>query len=342
VSRERKHPNEENGSAEELAVAANCADSEREKLRLLAVRALQLGHEFCDVREIFDVSDRTLENWINEFNEQGIDGLIDRPRSGRPRIIGEERAEELTALLNNPNLADEHFWTGKKFHGYLVNELKEEIAYSSTIRFLHEQGFSLQVPRPKSPNQDEMLRKAYLERLLELQKDPDVEIWYLDECGVEGDPRPRRRWAPKNSKQTIPYTGNHIRMNICGMVCPATGEFLCLEFDYMDTDAFQIFLDFADEKLRKRKKTQVVICDNASWHKASRLKWGNNMTPAFLPPYSPDFNPIERLWLRLKADYFQDFIAKDHPQLLLRLEVALSQLMQDRRVIKSICRDKVL
>jgi len=30
----------------------------------------------------------------------------------------------------------------------------------------------------------------------------------------------------------------------------------------------------------------------------------------FLPPYSPDFNPIERLWLRLKADWFADFLTK--------------------------------
>jgi transposase len=39
----------------------------------------------------------------------------------------------------------------------------------------------------------------------------------------------------------------------------------------------------------------------------------------FLPGYSPDFNPIERLWLRLKADFFSDFIAKSSEELTERL-----------------------
>ncbi|MFO1511689.1 MAG: transposase [Verrucomicrobiota bacterium] len=48
---------------------------------------------------------------------------------------------------------------------------------------------------------------------------------------------------------------------------------------------------------------QLVIVDNASWHKSSRLNW-HHFEPKFLPGYSPDFNPIERLRLRLKADRF--------------------------------------
>ena len=47
----------------------------------------------------------------------------------------------------------------------------------------------------------------------------------------------------------------------------------------------------------------------------------------FLPSYSPDFNPIERLWLRLKADYFADFIARTKQELIDRLCFALNALM---------------
>jgi len=42
-----------------------------------------------------------------------------------------------------------------------------------------------------------------------------------------------------------------------------------------------------------------------------------------LPPYSPDLNPIERLWRLLKAEWFSDFIAKDRESLMARLDVAL-------------------
>jgi transposase len=49
----------------------------------------------------------------------------------------------------------------------------------------------------------------------------------------------------------------------------------------------------------------------------------------YLPGYSPDFNPIERLWLRLKADFFSDFIAKSTDELTLRLCHALTSFMND-------------
>ena len=45
--------------------------------------------------------------------------------------------------------------------------------------------------------------------------------------------------------------------------------------------------------------------DNASWHKSKSLRFGA-FEPTYLPPYSPDFNPIERLWLILKAEWFTD------------------------------------
>ena len=302
-----------------------------------AIRGLILGQEFEELCELFRVTERTLERWVKEFNEQGVDGLIDRPRSGRPRIVPPERVEEYRELIENPNLADEHFWTGRKFRGYLNNELQQEISYRSTIRFFHEQNFVLKVPRRWPDKQDEEQRKEFLERLSLLQDDEQVDIWYLDESGIEGDPRPRRRWAQKGSEPRIPYLGDHIRMNICGMVRPAEGEFLCLQLDYMDRDSFQVFLDFANEQLTvENTKRQVVILDNASWHKVKALNWGR-FEPVFLPPYSPDFNPIERLWLRLKSDYFQDFIAKTHEELSLRADFALNELMNSPQKINSIC-----
>jgi len=336
MSRERTLPNEENCSLKELETAIECSTSIQSHSRLICIRALLRGHEFEDVLDIFNVTDRALENWISEFNEQGIDGIIDRPRSGRPRLISADKAAEYRELIENPNLADEHFWTGKKFHGYLVKELQEEISYRSTIRFLHNQGYNLKVPRSMPAKQDDELRKAYLGRFSELRDDSEIDIWFLDETGIEGDPRPRRRWARKGSKPTIPYTGDHIRMNVCGMVCPSSGEFIALEFDFMDRVAFQIFLDFANQQIHERSRRQVVICDNASWHRVKSLNWGG-LEVVFLPPYSPDFNPIERLWLRLKSDYFFDFIAKSHDVLIERLDFALRELMTQNRRVASIC-----
>jgi transposase len=51
----------------------------------------------------------------------------------------------------------------------------------------------------------------------------------------------------------------------------------------------------ASEVPKKRNKKVILVLDNASWHKAKSLNW-HHIEPVYLPPYSPDFNPIERFW----------------------------------------------
>ena len=50
----------------------------------------------------------------------------------------------------------------------------------------------------------------------------------------------------------------------------------------------------AAEVPERKGKRLLLVLDNASWHKTKRLDW-HHIEPVCLPPYSPDFNPIERL-----------------------------------------------
>lgn len=146
---------------------------------------------------------------------------------------------------------------------------------------------------------------------------------------MEGDPRPRRRWVQPGQPRTVPYLGDHIRQNVIGAGRPQTGELFSLVVDGVDTDVFQFFLDQLAETVPKVEGVrQLLVMDNASWHKATRLNW-HHFEPAYLPGYSPDFNPIERLWLRLKADWFWDFIAAPHTALSDRLCAALKSFIDD-------------
>jgi len=55
------------------------------------------------------------------------------------------------------------------------------------------------VPRPWPERQNEEQGHAFLDQLRLWQADPNLELWFADECGVEGDPRPRRRWSARGS-----------------------------------------------------------------------------------------------------------------------------------------------
>ena len=318
----KKLPNPENGKLEELQLAVKCAPTTRSRDRLQAMRALLLGMDFAQVAKLFAVSERTLTRWIRAWNRSGIDGLIERYRSGRPRKIPEHRVSQIVTLVEQPEQADQLHWTGVKLHGYLRDQLNLSVAYSTVMRFLHDQGFRLKVPQPLPDRQDEALRQSFCLNLQALTQDPAVELWFGDETGIEGDPRPRRRWIKVGQTGRVTKNGDHLRMNVSGMVCPRTGEAFLCEFSHSDTEVFQAFLDEANRTLPLSRPRQLLVLDNASWHKAARLRWGR-FEPLYLPPYSPDLNPIERLWLLIKAEWFTDFVAKDYDALIARTDKAL-------------------
>jgi transposase len=331
-------PNAENATEAELLVAMEAAPNKRSYRRLGAIRALLMGFSRAQVAALFGRSERMVRLWIVCFNEGGIDALASRPRPGRPRKIKLQRLRDLLVpVLEDPAGAGQLHWTGVKVHGWLKEQLCLELGYRTVIRYLHELDYNLRVPQRWPERQDEAERAAYLESLQTLREDPQVELWYGDECGVEGDPRPRRRWSARGSRPRVPYLGDHIRSNVCGAVCPATGQSFAMIFDGMDTDCFQCFLDQLAETIPPDPaKRRILILDNASWHKAQRLNW-HHFEVRFLPAYSPDFNPIERLWLRLKADYFSDFIAHTPEELTERLAIALNAFMDDPPTVASQC-----
>lgn len=332
------HPNSENATLEELRVAMEAAPNKRSYVRLAAIRCLLLGYTRKEVCLIHDRTDRMVRLWITQFNRGGIDALITKPRPGRPRKVKLQRVRDLLLpVLENPAQAGQVHWTGVKLHGYLQAQLQLQLGYSTTIRWLHELNFHLRVPQPWPERQNETQRKQFLDELRALVADPKVQLWFGDECGVEGDPRPRRRWVEPGQPRTVPYLGDHIRQNVVGVVSPQSGELFSLIVDGVDTDVFQFFLDqLAKAVPRKEAMRQVLILDNASWHKAAHLHW-HHFEPKFLPSYSPDFNPIERLWLRLKADWFWDFIARSPDQLTERLCTALKSFMDHPTKTASIC-----
>ena len=168
------------------------------------------------------------------------------------------------------------------------------MGYRTTIRWLHELNFNPRFPRPWPERQNEHERQAFLDRLQGWTSDLTVKLWFSNECGGAGDPRPHRRWVQPGKPRTAPYLGDHIRQNVIGTVNPQAGEHISLVVDEVDTDVFQFYLDRLAETVPQVEGVrQLLILDNASWHKSARLHW-HHFEPVYLPGSSPDFNRPRR------------------------------------------------
>ena len=117
-------------------------------------------------------------------------------------------------------------------------------------------------------------------------------------------------------------------MNVIGMVCPRSGQFFAIEASHSDTVMFQAFLNEANKSVDLQRPTNILVLDNASWHKKKDLNW-HGWQPMFLPPYSPDLNPIERIWLNIKARWFNNYVCRNEEHLLERLDQAILDVINN-------------
>ena len=106
-----------------------------------------------------------------------------------------------------------------------------------------------------------------------------------------------------------------------GAVEPTTGASFFLELPYLNSRAFQRWLDgFA---AAFPASLNILVLDNGAGHKAKAVCWPSNVVPVFLPPYSPELNPIERLWRDLK-----DKLADVPTQTIAELSDAMCSIIQ--------------
>ena len=333
MAQRRLTPNPDNASLEDLQAAMRAGNKETYR-RCIVMIMLLTGSPRDQIMRAFGLCESTIQKLIRAFNAYGVDGLIAKKRPGRtPRITGEQK-EQIFEEFEEPGRANRTFWTATAFHGHITAKYHVECSYQTLVRLLHEKGYALKVPQPWPDRQDETLREEFRTRLALLAEDPEVDLWYSDETGIEGEPKPRRSWALKGSKPRVVHNGDHIRLTILGTVCPRSGEFFAIEASHCDTDVFQVFLDETASSITPTRKRNILILDNASWHKRKSLNW-HFFEPLYLPPYSPDFNPIERIWLIMKAEHFPNIHCKNRAALIERADHALCDLMDNPTKVAS-------
>lgn len=301
--------------------------------RLQAIDLLLHGFPRQFVLAAARVTRKTLTRWINSWNEGGIDALATKPKSGRPPAIPEEAFDEVRPHFDPAHDSGFEMWTAKMAHGFLVDELKVQCGYSTVAHTLHRKNYAVKTPRPWPVKQDEKARANFRWTMERLQQRDDLDIWFCDESGFLADPRPRRRWAEKGTTPTSPSTGLHVRTNVVAAVNPADGELHALVFDRMEMQRFQRFIDELAKQTMDQKT--ILVLDNASWHKAD-LNW-HHIQPLFLPAYSPDLNPIERLWRVMKDRHFNNWYTDNYEALEDHLCSALLAMMERKNEVASIC-----
>ncbi len=143
-----------------------------------------------------------------------------------------------------------------------------------------------------------------------------------------------RMWAPRGSRPTAVKQTRYEWVYLYAAVEPTTGASVALQAPLVNTETFNVFLGMLSDELGP-KDHAVLILDQAGWHKARKMVVPGNITILHLPPYSPELNPVERLWAYLRSHYLANRVYDDYQHLLDAGAQAWQQLTPD--ILRSVC-----
>jgi len=123
---------------------------------------------------------------------------------------------------------------------------------------------------------------------------------------------------------------------IFAAVEPGTDNAFALMMPRADTEAMQAFLDRFSKTIDDDEHV-AMFADQAGWHIANDLKVPGNITLLQLPAYSPELNPVERLWLYLKQRFLSHRLLDDYDAIVDAACVAWNRLVAEVGRVKSLC-----
>lgn len=124
-----------------------------------------------------------------------------------------------------------------------------------------------------------------------------VTIWAEDEHRLGLLPVMRRVWAPKGQRPTAHVERHYEWLYVYGFVRPRTGQSWWCLLPRVTSDAFALALaTFARDERIAADHRAVLVVDQAGWHIAHELVLPPGIDLVFLPSYSPELQPAERLW----------------------------------------------
>jgi transposase len=279
-------------------------------LRIIAIKSVSQGMAIKVTAELIRTSEETIRNWISDFLARGIKSLFSARSPGRPPILSNRERQILKRTVANPP-GKAGFsggcWDAKKVRKFLLQEFGKKLSVKYIPELLKGLGLSFKKARIDCGQKNAFLREQWVEqiwpKIVETADKQDAHILFGDEAFFSIFGTTGYTWMLKNSEVVIESTGTHGSLKVIGAINFSTAKLHALvSEDRVDED---IVVSFLKTLLRENRKPIHLILDNAKFHKSEKVKefieeHKTRLTVHYLPAYSPDFNPIEGLWKKIK------------------------------------------
>ena len=316
----------------------------RERLQALKL-GFDLSNSLESIAQSVGRSRATIQTWFETYRKGGLEALL-KKESGKgqaPALNEKEMAAFKTEL-------DKAQWrTGGQAYRWLQEEFGVSFHPQRIYVYLKKLGGRLKVPRPSHRKKDPQKGKDFQENLhkkiesLNLPKKSPLRLWIYDEARYGLAPVTRKMWTSKGTEIIAPVHHRYEWGYVFGALQIGGGGSEFLLSPTVSKEADKTFLRQISH--RDPGAIHVVIGDGAGFHHRDKGKGSealpDNIRLLTLPPYSPELNPVEKLW-----DLMKDAICNKVFDTLEELEGHITDFLrpywQDARKVFSLIADGYL
>lgn len=280
------------------------------KMRLLALAHFKDGHSRTQIAKFLKVSRTSVNKWVQIFLHEGLEGLQEKPRTGRPPFLTPEQREQLSQYIKDKTHdAQGGRLTGADIHSYIVEEFGKHYHPDSIYYLLDHMGFSWITSRSKHPKQSQQIQEDFKKFKIEtILKIPvhipleQVDVWFQDDARFGQQNTTTRLWAERGTRPRAIKQQQFEYAYLFGSVCPNRGIGEAMVVPWVNKETMIHHLGQISQ-VTERGRHAVVIMDGAGWHSNDIAEQFDNVSIIKLPPYSPELNPIEQVWIWLRQHY---------------------------------------
>jgi transposase len=277
----------------------------------------------ASILSVWNVSQQTVYNWLNDFLAYRWDGLEYQKAPGRPPRLTKSQKQDLPKWIEDGPEASGYMtgcWTSVLIQDLIYQKFHVLYTRFYVCELLRNLGFSFQKARFVSDHLDEEARRHWMKkefpRILRQAKQLGTPLYFGDEAGFALWGSLSYTWARKGQQPQVKTTGLRKGYKVFGAI-----EFFSGHLVYQGTEArFQSdsYQSFLLHLLSRVSGKIILIQDGARYHTSQSTRefleqHQDRLVVYQLPSYSPDYNPIEYLWKKVKTKathnrYFAEFV----------------------------------
>jgi transposase len=282
------------------------------------------GHTWETVATMLYCSSRTIDRWVKRFHEEGVAGVAGHKPGRRFRFdpaclavvihwVTQKRPTDFGFLRSR--------WACTTLALLLWSRHQLDVSPETVRRWLHRGKMVYRRPRPTlGPRDEQRVAKLAALRKLVAELPADETVVWEDEADINTNPEIGRMWMRCNQQAKIPTPGTNQKHYVAGSIHWRTGQVFVTAGPKRNGELFLAHLDELRRRLRRYRKIHV-ICDNAKFHGSEAVQvylWEHRerIELEMLPAYSPDANPMERVWWLLREHVTRNHRCRDQAELL--------------------------